>query len=91
MRQIQEAEAPKLLPELLEAASLGESAAIMREGVKIAKIVPGEGIESPMRVAKRREKRRKAVAEFKKRREKRRGSGITWREFMEWRREGNGS
>ena len=68
MRQIQEAEAPKLLPELLEAASLGESADIMREGVKIAKIVPGEGIESPMRVAKRREKRRKAIGEFKKRR-----------------------
>ena len=91
MRQVREADAQELLPELLNAVSQGESVVITREGVKVAKIAPHEDGNLLAGSPERREKRRKAIAEFKKRREKRRGSGITWREFMEWRREGNGS
>ena len=83
MRKIQEEEAKKRLTELLDEAERGESIAIMRNGKRVAKLVPVD--EPALDSEEERELRRQGVERFLEWKRTRKPTGITWEEAMEWR------
>ena len=83
MRFIQEKEAQERFPELLEAVASGESIAIIRNGFKVAALVPTE--ETFLNSEEERELRRQGVEKFLEWRRTRKPTGVTWEEAMEWR------
>lgn len=83
MRFIQEEEAKECFPELIEAVASGESIAIIRNGIKVAALVPTE--ETHLFSEEERERRREGVEKFLEWKRTRKPTGITWEEAMEWR------
>ena len=82
MRWIKEAEAKERFAELLEEVEQGETVAIVREGRKIAQIVPGGEREDS---DEERQRRKEAVDKFLEWRSKQPPTGITLEEILEWR------
>lgn len=84
MRFIQEEEAKECFPELLEAVASGESVAIIRNGFKVAALVPTE--ETHLLSEEERERRREVMEKLL---EERKGWGktkkVSLEEILEWR------
>ena len=84
MRFIQEEEAKERFPELLEAVANGESIAIIRNGFKVAALVPTE--ETHLLSEEERERRKKVMEKLL---EERKGWGktkkVSLEEILEWR------
>ena len=81
MREVQATVAKARLAELLRDVESGESIVIIRNGKKVAALVPIEDEE--------REQRRQAVERFKEARSKWKPIDISVDEFMAWRHEGH--
>ena len=87
MREIQETEAKAQLTELLHEVEGGESIAIIRDGKKVAALVPVEQEDWIDNSEEARERRRKAVEEFMEARKKWKKVDVTLEELMDWRHE----
>ena len=83
MRFIQEEEAKECFPELLEAVASGESIAIIRNGFKVAALVPTE--ETHLLSEEERERRREGVEKFLEARKGWKKANVTLEEILEWR------
>ena len=83
MRFIQEEEAKECFPELLEAVASGESIAIIRNGFKVAALVPTE--ETHLLSEEERERRRQVMEKLLKERKGWEKIDVSVEEFMEWR------
>ena len=83
MRFIQEKEAAERFPELLEAVANGESIAIIRNGFKVAALVPTE--ETFLNSEEERERRRQGVEKFLEARKGWKTGKVTLEEILEWR------
>ena len=84
MRFVQEEEAKECFPELIEAVASGESIAIIRNGFKVAALVPTE--ETHLLSEEERERRRQVMEKLL---EERKGWGktkkVSLEEILEWR------
>ena len=83
MRFVQEEEAKECFPELIEAVASGESIAIIRNGFKVAALVPTE--ETHLLSEEERERRRQGVEKFLEARKGWKKSNVTLEEILEWR------
>ena len=83
MRFVQEEEAKECFPELLEAVANGESIAIIRNGFKVAALVPTE--ETHLLSEKERERRKKVMEKLLEERKGWDKVNVSVEEFMEWR------
>ena len=83
MRFVQEEEAKECFPELIEAVASGESIAIIRNGFKVAALVPTE--ETHLLSEEERELRRQGVEKFLEARKGWKKTKVTLEEILEWR------
>lgn len=84
MRFIQEEEAKECFPELLEAVASGESIAIIRNGFKVAALVPTE--ETHLLSEEERERRKKVMEKLlEERKGWRETKKVSLEEILEWR------
>ena len=83
MRFIQEEEAKERFPELLEAVASGESIAIIRNGFKVAALVPTE--ETHLLSEEERERRRQTMERLLEERKGWEKVNVSVEEFMDWR------
>lgn len=83
MRFIQEEEAKECFPELIEAVASGESIAIIRNGFKVAALVPTE--ETHLLSEEERERRKKVMEKLLEERKGWDKVNVSVEEFMEWR------
>ena len=83
MRFVQEEEAKECFPELIEAVASGESIAIIRNGFKVAALVPTE--ETHLLSEEERERRRQVMEKLLEERKGWEKIDVSVEEFMEWR------
>ena len=83
MRFVQEEEARECFPELIEAVAGGESIAIIRNGFKVAALVPTE--ETHLLSEEERERRKKVMERLLEERKGWEKIDVSVEEFMEWR------
>ncbi len=83
MRFIQEEEAKESFSELIEAVANGESIAIIRNGFKVAALVPTD--ETHLNSEEERERRRQGVEKFLEARKGWDKVNVSVEEFIEWR------